>query len=87
MKLLKKIIFSKAIFFVCLITSLALAIGGFFVPPKGVIDGSVLTAMGEFFGFATLAELTPILKSRSAKLTHGKTSIEISDNEEKEDNN
>ena len=28
--------------------------GGFFVPPMGVIDGSVLTAVGELLLFPTL---------------------------------
>ena len=41
-------------FVVCLFTSLALIIGGFFVPPMGVIDGSVLTAVGELLLFQTL---------------------------------
>ncbi|MCQ2608763.1 MAG: hypothetical protein MJ197_08770 [Bacteroidales bacterium] len=27
-------------------------VAGFFAPPKGVIDGSVITAMGLLFGFA-----------------------------------
>lgn len=45
----------KIIFFVCLFVSILLAIGGFLAPPTGVIDGSVLTAMGILFGFATLA--------------------------------
>ena len=45
----------KYIFFVCLAVSIALFIGGFFCPPMGQIDGSVLTAGGILFGFAALA--------------------------------
>lgn len=45
----------KGIFIVCLVCSLALFIGGFFCPPMGVIDGSVLKAGGILLGFATLA--------------------------------
>lgn len=44
----------KYIFFVCLGVAIALFIGGFFCPPMGVIDGSVLTAAGILFGFAAL---------------------------------
>jgi small neutral amino acid transporter SnatA (MarC family) len=36
----------KYIFLVCLACALALFIGGFFCPPMGVIDGSVLKAGG-----------------------------------------
>lgn len=45
----------KGIFIVCLACALALFIGGFFCPPMGVIDGSVLKAGGILLGFATLA--------------------------------
>ena len=52
MKLLKTM--NRKVFWVCLIASLVLIIGGFFVPPIGVIDGSVLTAVGELLGFSAL---------------------------------
>lgn len=45
----------KYIFIVCLAMSIALFVGGFFCPPMGVIDGSVLKAGGILFGFAALA--------------------------------
>ena len=45
----------KLIFFICLAVSIALFVGGFFCPPLGIIDGSVLTAGGILLGFATLA--------------------------------
>ena len=44
----------KATFAVCFITSLALIIAGFLLPPMGVIDGSVLTAVGELLLFPSL---------------------------------
>lgn len=44
----------KVTFAVCLITSLALIIAGFLIPPMGVIDGSVLTAVGELILFPSL---------------------------------
>lgn len=52
MKLLKAM--NRKVFWVCLIASLVLIVGGFFVPPLGVIDGSVLTAVGELLGFCAL---------------------------------
>ena len=65
-------------FWVCLITSIGLFVGGFFVPPMGVIDGSVLTAVGMLLGFAVLAQLPHIIgMSKSVKLTHGDTTIEV----------
>lgn len=45
----------KYIFVVCLGISIALFVGGFFCPPMGVIDGSVLKAAGILFAFAALA--------------------------------
>lgn len=45
----------KYVFFICLAVSVALFVGGFFCPPMGVIDGSVLKAGGILFGFAALA--------------------------------
>lgn len=36
---------------IAFLTGIGLCIGGFFVPPMGVISGSVLTALGEFLTF------------------------------------
>lgn len=52
MKILKTM--NRKVFWVCLVASLVLIVGGFFVPPLGVIDGSVLTAVGELLGFSAL---------------------------------
>ena len=43
---MKKNRFSKVTFIICLSVSVAMIVGGFFVPPLGVIDGSVITAVG-----------------------------------------
>lgn len=45
---------SKIIFWVTFGVSAALIVVGFIIPPTGIIDGSVLTAVGELFAFATL---------------------------------
>lgn len=71
-------------FWVCLVTSLVLIVGGFLVPPIGVIDGSVLTAVGEIFGFAALGSLPKVLKAHNAKITHGDMTIEVSRKEDED---
>lgn len=71
-------------FFVCLVASIGLAVGGFFAPPMGVIDGSVITAIGLLIGFAALSKVDKIVeKGYGAKINVGKTSLEVSnpDNE------
>ncbi len=45
---------SRLTFVICFFVSVGLIVGGFFVPPMGVIDGSVLTAVGELLLFPTL---------------------------------
>lgn len=74
----------KYIFFVCLAFSIALFIGGFFCPPMGEIDGSVLTASGILFAFATLAVAGQNL-ANGKEVVFKKGDIEVSvENEETE---
>ena len=62
--------------------SVALLIVSFFVPPTGVIDGSVLAAAGEIFGFsALLTGLFAMEKGVDMKVTHGNTIIETNNDE------
>ena len=67
-------------FYLTLALSILLIVGGFFCPPMGVIDGSVLTAVGEFFAFATLAQVPALIEAtrngRSIKLTKGNFDID-----------
>lgn len=73
----------------CLIVSLLLFIGGFIVPPMGVIDGSVLKAGGILMGFAALFQAPYLIESLSklhrAKFTKGDMSIELEQHKEEED--
>lgn len=66
-------------FWICLVASVLLIVGGFFVPPMGVIDGSVLQAVGLLLGFGTIGMIPEIIKSaKNAKVTTaGGTQIEI----------
>lgn len=62
------------------VVSLGLIIGGFFVPPLGVIDGSVLTAVGELFMFGVLFEIPYFARlNKSLKISKGDTTIELND--------
>jgi len=75
------------IFWVCLIAAIGLFVGGFFVPPKGVIDGSVVTCGGILFGFAALGQIRPIIEAAgTAKIQHGNMTIEVKGKEKQKDN-
>lgn len=72
----------KYIFYVCLAFSLCLFVGGFFCPPMGVIDGSVLTAAGILLGFATLAVAGQNLANgKDVTFKKDDTEIKIGDDE------
>lgn len=73
---------TRIMFGVCLIVSILLLVAGFFTPPMGVIDGSVLSAVGELFAFAALFMLPSIIHGRSVELTHGNTTLSIEDKDE-----
>ena len=66
-------------FAVCFFVSVGLIVGGFFVPPMGVIDGSLLTAVGELLLFPTLLYgYRAIELGLSVKFHKGDTTVEIS---------
>lgn len=76
---------ASAAFWLCLAVSITLIVAGFIVPPTGEIDGSVLTAVGELFGFATLwCVYHAIDKGIDTRVTHGSTTIEVGDLDGKE---
>ena len=70
------------IFLISFIVAVGLMVGGFFVPPTGVIDGSVLTASGILLGFATCAQLPTLIHGREVKIKKGEMTIELGDNDE-----
>ena len=64
-------------FWICLIVSIGLIVAGFCVPPMGIIDGSVLTAVGILFGFASLAQVPVIIEGAGyVRMTKGDMTIE-----------
>ena len=74
---------SRWAFALAFFTSVVLMVGGFFTPPQGVIDGSVLTASGELLLFPTLLYAFRALElGYKVKFQKGDTSIEVhNDNE------
>jgi hypothetical protein len=59
-------------------TSVGMMIGGFFTPPLGVIDGSVITAVGELLLFPTLLYLYRAVElGYKFKFSKGDTSVEL----------
>lgn len=71
---------SKWLFVATTTAAMVLIVAGFIVPPTGVIDPSVLTAVGELFAFATLAQLPAMLESgHKVKVQKGDTTIELHD--------
>ena len=65
--------------------SVALIIASFIVPPMGVIDPSVLAAVGEIFGFAALVTgVKAIDKGLDAKVSHKNTTIEFTNDNDEE---
>lgn len=66
------------VFYLNLAISIALIVAGFFCPPMGVIDGSVLTAVGLLLMFSVIAKIPEAIKAgKSIKLQRGDTSIEV----------
>ena len=74
---------SRFTFAICFFVSVGLIIGGFFVPPIGGIDGSVLTAVGELLLFPTLLYAYRALElGHKVKFRKGETRIEVHKNED-----
>lgn len=72
----------KYSFWVCLLTSILLMGISLICPPRGVIDSSVIMAVGELFLFPTLAFGAKALEdNHRVKISKGNLDIEISDKE------
>lgn len=70
------------VFTITFVFSVLLIVGGFFCPPIGVIDGSVLSAVGLLLMFATIDKLPEAIKAgKNIKLQKGDSSVEISSKE------
>ena len=70
--------FCRMVTAVCFIISVALLIAGFLLPPMGVIDGSVLTAVGEILLFpVVIYGFRAIELGLEVKIQKGDTTLEI----------
>lgn len=71
---------------VCMIASIALMVASFIVPPMGEISPSVLKAGSLIFAFAALMEVREaITEGLGVKLTHGDTTVEVKDLDDKQE--
>lgn len=74
-------------FYATLFLSIFLLVGGFFSPPMGVIDGSILSAVGLLLAFATLSQvpqLTDVIRNgKSFRFTKGDLTAEVTCNRTK----
>lgn len=74
------------VFYVTLAVSIVLIVAGFICPPMGVIDGSVLTAVGLLLMFAVLAQVPKVIEEarggKTIKLKKGDFSAEVSSKDE-----
>lgn len=65
---------------VCVLSTIGLLVASFLVPPRGVIDPSVLKGGSLIFAFAGLFELREAIREGLGfKLTHGSTTVEVHD--------
>ena len=68
------------------ISSILLIIASFFVPPLGIIDGSILAAVGELEGLGVLwIVLRAVEKGTGASFKKGDVEVDIKEKESKED--
>jgi membrane-bound ClpP family serine protease len=68
----------RAIFYVCLAVAIVLLLVSFFMPPRGVIDPSVLKAAAILLGFAALGIVGKNLSlGKDVTFSHGDTEVTI----------
>lgn len=85
-EIVKKATLRNPAFWVCLILNIGLLVTGFFFPPTAKIDGSVLSACGILFAFATLETVNAAIKKGiDAKMKHGDTELTVGDLNNKQD--
>ncbi len=70
------------IFRLTFVLSVLLLVGGFFCPPMGIIDGSVLTAVGLLLMFSIIEKIPDAVKAgKSFKIQKGDFSAEVASDE------
>ena len=86
-KFYKNYLQSNLFFWLFSIAGLLLIIASFLLPPMGIVDNSILAAVGELDGLIALgAVIKAIDKGSSASFQHNNTSVTITNkDEERED--
>lgn len=78
----QKCCFCKLVTGICFIVSLALIVVGFLLPPMGVIDGSVLKAVGEILLYPVIIYgFRAIELGLEVRIQKGDTSLEVHKND------
>lgn len=87
-EILKQATHHNVWFWVLMVTSIGLIIASFLVPPTGVIDGSVLAAVGELAGFGALGALIKAMDMGvDARVKHKDTEVTVGDLNKKPEQN
>lgn len=82
----QKCCYCVAVTATCFIVSIVLLIAGFILPPMGVIDGSVLTAVGELLIFPVIVYgFRAIELGLEVKFVKGDASVTITKDEDEEE--
>lgn len=71
----------RPVFTICFVAELGLIVGGFVTPPMGVIDGSVLTAVGLLLLTYTVYKLPTMINGREVKMEGGGMTLHLGDND------
>jgi len=73
-----KCCYCKLVTCICFFISITLIVGGFLTPPQGIIDGSVLAAVGELLIFPVIVYgFRAIELGMEVKISKGNTVVEI----------
>lgn len=76
--IIRDYIIKNLVFWCCFCTSAGLLIGGFLLPPVGIIDGSVLKGVGELLGYSTLwVAYISIMKGINASVRKGDMEVTV----------
>lgn len=82
-KFWKNYLENNLFFWIFSIAGLLLIIASFLLPPMGIVDNSILAAVGELDGLIALgAVIKAIDKGRSASFQHNGTSVTINGDEQ-----
>lgn len=85
-KIIREHLLRDAWFYIFSVLAIGLIIASFIVPPLGLIDPSVLAAVGEIFAFAALGTVIKAIDAGiDAKVEHNGTTITVGDLVNKEE--